>query len=262
VSALEPAAHLSIASALPVCYLRDVPPCVLTSAFGLQRRLRACAFAMALAAVSVGFVIEARATEGEATPATAPTPSAPPGDGATAARIIKDVEAKAKDARMAKIVAEPLGTAKKALQRANSARTVGDAVHARMLDGLALEWAEVARDLQRAAAAEDEALAAARKARDLDVQLERARALLEETQARRGRAAADLERAEAAAKEAAKTAAGAETERVEKGRKKDTAAPAKDTGAKPGAGGAKPGTGGAKKPAGSGAKRAPKDWNQ
>jgi hypothetical protein len=216
----------------------------------------------------IGVAGEAGASEGEGTPAALPTPSAPPGDGATAARIIKDVEAKAKDApAKAKIVAEPLAAAKKALQRAAGARSVGDAVHARMLDGLALEWAEVARDLQRAAAAEDEALVAARKARDLDVQVERARALLEETQARRGRAAADLERAEAAAKEAAKKPAGAEADRVEKGRKKD--APAKDKsakpgagGAKPGAGGAKPGAGGVKKPAGSGATGAPKDWQQ
>lgn len=182
----------------------------------LGRSLRA-AFALVLAAglfVSAG---EATAQGGSAAPAPVTTPPAPPGDGANAGRIIGEVEARAKKDQLEKVVVEPLRHAKKAMERANGARTAGDTAHARMLDGLALEWAETARDLLRAAAAEKEARASAKRARELGVQAERARALLEETQARRGRVAADLERAEAEAKEAAKRAAEAEATRIEKG---------------------------------------------
>jgi hypothetical protein len=206
-----------IASARPVCYLRDVPFHPL-SLFARPRRSLSAAFALVLAAGLLASAGEARA-HGEGT-APATTPPAPPGDGANAGRIIGEVEAKAAKDKLDKVVAEPLRHARKALERANGARTAGDTAHARMLDGLALEWAETARDLLRAAAAEKEALATAKKAREIGVQVERARALLEETQARRGRAAADLERAEAEAKEATKRAAAAEAERVEKGRSK------------------------------------------
>ena len=54
----------------------------------------------------------------------------------------------------AQVTAEPVKSAKRALERAHGARAAGDEPHARMLDGLALEWAEAARDLDRAAAAE------------------------------------------------------------------------------------------------------------
>lgn len=204
-----------IASARPVCYLRDVPFHRL-SLFARPRRSLSAAFALVLAA---GLLVSAGEAHGEGT-APATTPPAPPGDGANAGRIIGEVEAKAAKDKLDKVVAEPLRHARKALERANGARTAGDTAHARMLDGLALEWAETARDLLRAAAAEKEALATAKKAREIGVQVERARALLEETQARRGRAAADLERAEAEAKEATKKAAAVEAERVEKGRSK------------------------------------------
>jgi hypothetical protein len=184
--------------------------------FARPRRSLSAAFALVLAA---GLLVSAGEAHGEGT-APATTPPAPPGDGANAGRIIGEVEAKAAKDKLDKVVAEPLRHARKALERANGARTAGDTAHARMLDGLALEWAETARDLLRAAAAEKEALATAKKAREIGVQVERARALLEETQARRGRAAADLERAEAEAKEATKKAAAVEAERVQKGRSK------------------------------------------
>jgi colicin import membrane protein len=210
-----------IASARPVCYLPDVP----LHRLCLFARPRRCLRAGAALALAAGLVVsagEARAQGGGTAPkATATTtPPAPPGDGANAGRIIGEVEARAKKDKLDKVVDEPLRHARKALERANGARTAGDTAHARMLDGLALEWAETARDLLRAAAAEKEALATAKKAREIGVQVERARALLEETQARRGRAAADLERAEAEAKEATKKAAAVEAERVQKGRSK------------------------------------------
>jgi hypothetical protein len=191
---------------------------------------------------------------------SAPTPPSPPGDGATAEKLLAEVEAKAKeldqpkpanaapsakdalpsvpatDGRAAKIVAEPVKKAREALERARGARSSGDAKHAADLDGLALEWAEMARDLLRAAGAEDAASAAQKKAQALETQVERARTLLEETQARRGRAAAELERVETESRDAAKAAAAAEDDRtaagvVKKGEKgrgaKKAKAPAK-----------------------------------
>jgi hypothetical protein len=197
------------------------------------RRSLSAAFALVLAAGLLVSAGEARAHGDGTSPAPATTPPAPPGDGANAGRIIGEVEARAAKDKLDKVVAEPLRHAKKALERANGARTSGDTAHARMLDGLALEWAETARDLLRAAAAEKEALATAKRAREIGVQVERARALLEETQARRGRAAADLERAEAEAKEATKKAAAVEAERVQKGRSKAGGEVAPKGGARP-----------------------------
>jgi colicin import membrane protein len=206
------------------------------SLFARPRRSLRAAFALALAAGLFASAGEVRAQAGGTAPATTPTtPAAPPGDGANAGRIIGEVEARAKKDKLEAVVSEPLRHARTALERANGARVSGDTAHARMLDGLALEWAETARDLLRAAAAEKEAVATAKRARDLGVQVERARALLEETQARQGRAAADLERAEAEAKEAAKKAAEAEAERVEKGRSKGDPKPPAKGGAKAGA---------------------------
>lgn len=152
--------------------------------------------------------------------ASALTPPAPPGDGATATRILKDVEASASTPRLSQVVASPVQKAKSALERAHGARMSGDTAHARMFDGLALEWAETARDLLRAVAAEDAAVAAGQKAREVELKVERARALLEETQARHGRAIADIERLEAEAAEAAKKASAAEAERIDAASKK------------------------------------------
>ncbi len=175
---------------------------------------------------------------------SAPTPPSPPGDGATAEKVIADVDAKVKDldqrkpagaapsakdalpalpgaeGRAAKVVAEPVRRAREALERARGARTSGDVKHAGELAGLALEWSEMARDLLRAVAAEDAAGAEQHKARKLEAQVERARALLAETQARRARAAAELDRAETEARDAAKAAADQEDARTAPGAKK------------------------------------------
>lgn len=154
-------------------------------------------------------------------------PPPPPGDGATALGILRDVDTKAQDPRSKKAVADAVTRAKKALERAHGARASGDVAHARMLDGLALEWAENARDLLRAAEAEKAATSVAEKAKEASTQAERARALLEETQARRGRAEAELERALAEEKEARESAAKAEEARIAAGKSKDK--PANDT---------------------------------
>jgi colicin import membrane protein len=145
-------------------------------------------------------------------------PPSPPGDGASAQALLRDLEARhdgaAKDEEAARVTAEPIKSARRALERAHGARTAGDVLHARMLDGLALEWAEAARDLDRAATAERAAQATGKKAYEAQTKAERARALLEETQARRGRAAAELEHIQAEAKEAVQGAADAETQRL------------------------------------------------
>jgi hypothetical protein len=168
--------------------------------------------------------VEASAHGATTTLDGAPTPPSPPGDGAKAEAILADVAARAKDAAAQKLVERPVHDAKLALERARGARVSGDEAHAAMLDGLALELAESARDLGRAAAGEAASLAAVKDARELVTKVERARTLLEETQARRGRAVAELQKAEADAKAASDSAADAEQKRLEgKGHK----APAK-----------------------------------
>lgn len=177
-------------------------------------------------------------------------PRPPDGDGATAHDLVKDVEAKATDAKAKKVVASSLEHAKEALERAHGARAAGDAKHAHMLDGVALEWAENARDLLRAAAAEQVAVAAADKAREAAVKAERARALLEETQARRGRADAELEKALTEEREARERAAKAEEARLAAGKAaagKPVAKSGKDKPTTPKSGGATKSAGTSKK---------------
>jgi hypothetical protein len=106
-----------------------------------------------------------------------------------------------KDAGRQALVAEPLDLARRAIERAIRLRAVGDEAHAKAADGLAREWAEMARDLVRAADAEEKAAAVRRKALDEQVQFERTRALVYEGIARVGRLKAELD-------EAQKTAAG------------------------------------------------------
>ena len=92
----------------------------------------------------------------------------------------------------------------------------GDPLHSRQLEGLALEWTETAAVLVRANAAERAAQASAKQADEAANKLEHLRALLAETQARKERAAAELERVKTDAKDGQKGAAQAETLRLEK----------------------------------------------
>lgn len=217
----------SIDTAPSVCYRRPVH----------SRALFALAIAVASPALFPS--APARADGGELVNAS--RPPSPPGDGATAEKLLQEIEARAaRDAGTAKVVAAAVENAKTSLERAHGARMATDDAHGRMLDGLALEWAETARDLERAAAAEQSALVAAKAAADATTQADRARSLLEETQARRQRAQAELEKAEADAKDAAKAAATAEHDRIETAKKGGKAAPAKKVPAA---------TGDAKKPA-------------
>jgi hypothetical protein len=94
----------------------------------------------------------------------------------------------------AALVRAPLEEAKKALERARGARQSGDIRHAELLEGLAREWAETARDLVRAATIEADAGALESAAAQAELRAERARALLEEAISRRGRAETELEK--------------------------------------------------------------------
>lgn len=79
-----------------------------------------------------------------------------------------------------------------ALERGAHLRSSGDEAHAKIADRLARTWAEAARDVVRAAAAEESASSARRSATDAGALADRERALLEEAIAQSGRLRAQL----------------------------------------------------------------------
>lgn len=93
--------------------------------------------------------------------------------------------------------ARELEAARRSLQRARGARDRGDAGSAERLEGLARTWAEAARDVVQAVRAEAELVKAQKALLEARSQVERGRALLEETLSRRGRAQVELDRIEA-----------------------------------------------------------------
>jgi len=118
---------------------------------------------------------------------------AAPTSGADAERIVAELSA---DRSHAALLGEPLRRARAALDRARTMDRAGDAPHAALLRGAAREWLDLGRDLVRAADAEGRATQAERDLDQLETKVIRERALLEETVARRGRAAEALERLE------------------------------------------------------------------
>lgn len=98
----------------------------------------------------------------------------------------------------ARLAHEPLTAAKHALGRADDARATGDQKLAPELDALAREHAETGTDLVRAAEAEKKLRAVQKDLTEVETKLSRARALLEEAIARRGRAQAKLDELEKA----------------------------------------------------------------
>jgi hypothetical protein len=105
-------------------------------------------------------------------------------DGSAARDLVQQLGA---DEAHAAVVADPLGHAREALERGTRLRESGDEAHAKAADGLALEWAETARDLVRAADAEREAASRRHAVMDKLAQVERARALVEADLAHVGR---------------------------------------------------------------------------
>jgi hypothetical protein len=127
-------------------------------------------------------------------------------DRSVAESALRDVEASPKK----DVANEPALRAKAALERATRLRGTGDESHARLAEGVARRWAEVARDVTRAAVVEESAMAARRGATDAGTVAERERALLEEAIAQSGRLRAQLESVEKPGKEEpARTSAAA-----------------------------------------------------
>jgi colicin import membrane protein len=122
---------------------------------------------------------------------------------ARAERIARALESAAAD-RV--VVAPVLARARHALERAANARRAGDHRHGSELEALALELAQSAADMQREKVAQTRVSEMERKALDAETRLVRARALVEQTAARRGRAAERLRELET---EKAKPSAGA-----------------------------------------------------
>lgn len=97
------------------------------------------------------------------------------------------------DAAQKKLTAEPVAQAREALKRAADARKTGDANHAKLLDELALEWAQTAGDLVHAAKLERESADLEKKTSEAEAKAVRALAIIEEAVARRGRVQHELE---------------------------------------------------------------------
>jgi hypothetical protein len=94
-------------------------------------------------------------------------------------------------------VADYVARSRNALTRATQARAAGDAGHANQLEALALELAETAHDLHRTTDAEALVTQQEKRAIELEEKLMRARTLVEQTAARRGRAVERLQEVEA-----------------------------------------------------------------
>ena len=125
--------------------------------------------------------------------------SAQPADEhAAATAIVQQLSTDAaQDPKHQAVTADALLEARSALERATRLRVAGDEAHAKAADGLALEWAETARDVVKAADAEAAAAELRHKALDAQAQLDRSRALVEEAVASIGRLQAELDQASA-----------------------------------------------------------------
>jgi hypothetical protein len=150
-----------------------------------RRLLRTAALSLSLSLVGAG---------GSPGRALAAPPARPALDRGAVERQIAELESTTAHGEP---VAEPLGRARKALSRALAMERAGDARHAGQAVAAARAWLDVARDVVRLRHAESRALLAEQKQDEILTQLKRSRALLEESVARRGRAAsvlAELER--------------------------------------------------------------------
>lgn len=90
------------------------------------------------------------------------------------------------------LLSTTLSEAKQALVRADRARKAGDHPHGAALETLALEWAELAGELERTAAAERAASELEKKRIELENKLDRTRMLIEQLNAQRARTEAEL----------------------------------------------------------------------
>jgi hypothetical protein len=109
---------------------------------------------------------------------------------ATAEALLAAIE---HDTAHATLTADAVKQSRVALERATRMRDANDEPRARLAEGLGLRWAEVARDLVRAADAEQSANEARLAANDAGARSERERARLEEAIARQGRLQAEMD---------------------------------------------------------------------
>jgi hypothetical protein len=133
--------------------------------------------------------------QGDGQPAaTVKTTATPAGSGsaATTAASAGAAPPGSAAAESGPVTAEALARAQEATEQATRFRAAGDEAHAKAADGLAREWAETARDLTLAAAAEKLAEERKRQSMEAQAQLERTRALVEEGIARLGRIRAEI----------------------------------------------------------------------
>jgi hypothetical protein len=111
-------------------------------------------------------------------------------------RLLAQLSAKPENAAR---TSEERAQAQAALTRAKQARADGDKAHlAALHEDVALEWAALAEDTLMAREREAKAMAAEQSLLEATQQVRRAEAFLEETEARRGRALAQLQKAPAA----------------------------------------------------------------
>jgi len=94
------------------------------------------------------------------------------------------------------LVDGPLQRSRSALNRAAQAKQLGRQEQSAVLERVALSWAQLGQLLLKTAALEAEASKLETLQNDLDIRIKRARALLEETLARRARAQETLKKLE------------------------------------------------------------------
>lgn len=111
-------------------------------------------------------------------------------DRRSALNILQELEASVPSRQTS---AQLIARARHALARAQGARDAGDHRHATELEALALELSETGRDLSHAIRTEREVAELSRRATLAETRAIRAQAMVEQTAARRGRAAAQLD---------------------------------------------------------------------
>ncbi len=114
-------------------------------------------------------------------------------DRAAAESAIAELE---KDPKTKELTADSVARAKSGLERAKRMRATGDDRHARLAEGLALEWTRVAQTLVRAAEAESKAKVARQAALDAGARVDRERAMVEQQLAENGRLQGEIAKLE------------------------------------------------------------------
>ena len=114
-------------------------------------------------------------------------------DRSAAESTIADLE---RDPKTKELTADAVKRARTALERARRMHDAGDDRHARLAEGLALEWARVGETLVRAAQVESKAREARLSALDAGAKVDRERAMVEQQLAENGRLQSELSRLE------------------------------------------------------------------